>query len=117
MITNIEEDHLDYYKDLAEIRMRYEMDYWGLSYRRILERIAARDARPLIRVCAETEPGVFNAALLPRSDRGRFEFVEDTTNADYFITNYRWHPGDHPLPVFEAVVVDCARIAAAYKLR
>lgn len=104
-------------KDLAEIRMRYEMDYWGLSYRRILERIAARDARPLIRVCAETEPGVFNAALLPRSDRGRFEFVEDTTNADYFITNYRWHPGDHPLPVFEAVVVDGARIAAAYKLR
>jgi len=49
-------------------------------------------------VAAANAAGVDSAALLPAADRKRLQFTEYTPAADYFVTNYRWHEGDYPLP-------------------
>ena len=37
----------------------------------------------------------FNSQLLSEKDRNRIEILP-ADSADYFITNYRWHPADYP---------------------
>ena len=81
------------------------MDYWCLSYRQGLEWIVRHDNSPQIRVnfnpgcaiCSDV-PGVLNHLMLPITDRKRIVTVTDPEQADYVITNYRWHPLDYEYP-------------------
>jgi hypothetical protein len=82
--------------DMQTVKMRFDMDYWGLTYRRGLEAILEQDPRPLIPVHAANFPGEANAAILPPEQARRLNFVPAIEQADYFITNYRWHPWDYP---------------------
>ncbi|GIV62986.1 MAG: hypothetical protein KatS3mg045_0325 [Bellilinea sp.] len=82
--------------DMQTVKMRFDMDYWGLTYRRGLEAILAQDPRPVIRVHAANFPGEANAAILPVEQAQRLHFVAEIEQADYFITNYRWHPWEYP---------------------
>jgi hypothetical protein len=82
--------------DMQTVKMRFDMDYWGLTYRRGLEAILERDQRPLINVYAANFAGQANAAILPTAQSERLNFVQNMEEADYFITNYRWHPQDYP---------------------
>ncbi|GAP08964.1 hypothetical protein BECAL_00097 [Bellilinea caldifistulae] len=84
--------------DMQTVKMRFDMDYWGLTYRRGLEAILEYDPRPVIRVHAANFPGEANAAILPADQARRLYFVPEIEQADYFITNYRWHPEDYPFP-------------------
>jgi hypothetical protein len=72
------------------VEQRFEMDYWGLGYRRDLEYVAAHDARPVINVFAPGPSGAeLNLLLLPREQRDRLHFVDSPEQADYFLTNFR----------------------------
>ena len=66
---------------LRGARFRYEMDYWGLSYRRGLEAIVKHDADPAITVFAADPSGVWNAGALPYPDRQRLVFVDSLDQA------------------------------------
>jgi len=69
---------------------RFEVDYWGLSARRLLEHVVASDGRPEIGVLA-VEPSVESSALiLPRDDRRRLRFVGEAADADYVVTHHRY---------------------------
>jgi DUF2993 family protein len=70
-------------------RFRYEMDYWGLSYRRGLEEIAARDRGALITILGGDPAAPANAGALPYRDRSRLLFVDSPEQAKYFIGTYR----------------------------
>lgn len=77
------------------IRNNYEMDYWGLSYRPALEYIAAYDKRPLIRIASGAKtPAIINLLILDTNDAKRFRYTT-ADKADYFLTNFRWHPADY----------------------
>jgi len=70
------------------------MDYWGVSYKQALEYVLNIDKRDTLYIRAQNYPCEGNAFLLPKNDRKRIIFVhKDSTSADYFITNYRFHPG------------------------
>ena len=88
----------------AHPELRYEYDYWGLSFRQGLLWIARHDNRPLIRVktnLAATD--VLNCYLLTPADQARLVIQRDPAGpADYFLTNYRFHP--QPYPEFRAPV-------------
>ena len=58
--------------DMATVKIRFEMDYWGLSYRRALEYIVENDQRPRILVHAANRPGEIQreATGVDRRDRG-----------------------------------------------
>jgi hypothetical protein len=77
------------------VKQRYELDYWGLSYRKALEYIVRTDTSQHIRIFTTTYPGRVNVAMLPRADRNRVELVASDTEADYVMTNYRFHPQDY----------------------
>ena len=91
----------------ATVRSRYEMDYWGLSYKQGIDYILAHDPRPQIRIAVANNPGDFYIKdRLTRAQQARIVEVRDPSNADYFVTNFRWHPQDYPYPdeVFSALV-------------
>ena len=103
---------------MQAVRDRFEVDYWGLSYRRGLEHVLRRDQRPRVRVLLKPGVGEASAAILPAVDRRRLVFAERRRDAEYFLGNYRWHRGDYPLSheVFSVRVGD-ASIMTVYDLR
>lgn len=81
-----------YFNVLAgpDVAHRFEMDYWGLGYRRDLEYVATHDARPVVKVFAPGPSGAqLNQEVLPREQRARLQFVDSPDQADYFLTNFR----------------------------
>jgi hypothetical protein len=84
-----------YFNALAgkDIEHRFEVDYWGLSYRQGLEYILATDKRPRIKVIEPTWQGLeLSVLMLPPAERARISIAPTEAEAEYFITNYRWHP-------------------------
>jgi hypothetical protein len=101
-------------RNLTEIRRRFEMDYWGLSQRKALERLLAIDPSPAIRVSAPTS---INAAILPPALRNRLEFTKPES-ATYLISFYRWHPEDYPQEdEVDSIRVDGAKICVIQRIR
>ena len=96
MVRNHPFEHLYFNRfagpDMAEVKRNYEFDYWGLSYRPLLEHVARTDSSRLIRVQIPNLPGVLNSLMLPDADRARIQFVDTTDSGDYMATNYRFHP-------------------------
>ncbi len=92
----------------THIRQSYEMDYWGLAYRQGLEYVLSENPGKLVRVSVANYPGKMNAMLLSPTDRERMVFVSNPEQADYFMTNYRYHPEDYDYPdeVFKITILD-----------
>ncbi|MGH7680142.1 MAG: hypothetical protein ACRENU_16855 [Gemmatimonadaceae bacterium] len=103
-------------RDMAEIKQRFELDYWGLSYRKALEHIVRSDSSAAIHVQVANYPGVVNSLMLEPRDRARIRYVAPE-EAEYFVTNYRFHPQDYPLSdeVF-SVRVGNASIVSVFRL-
>ncbi|MES2179431.1 MAG: glycosyltransferase family 39 protein [Gemmatimonadota bacterium] len=105
-------------KDMLEVKQRYELDYWGLSYRQLLEYIVRSDSSPVIRVHTANFPGMVNSIMLRPADQRRVRFVPPSEYADYFITNYRFHPEQYQWTneVF-SVRVGNASAASVFRLK
>jgi len=103
---------------MQTVRDRFEVDYWGLSYRRGLEYVLRHDQRPTVRVLLKPGVGEASAAILPSPDRRRLAFVDRRRDAEYYLGNYRWHSGEYPYTheVFSVRVGD-ASIMTVYDLR
>ncbi|TGD78533.1 hypothetical protein [Hymenobacter wooponensis] len=83
-----------YFNPLAgsNLLQRFEMDYWGLSYRQGLEYVLATDNRPHITISTpQPSSAAFSIYLLPEAEQHRFSFVDDMSKADYFLSTYRGH--------------------------
>jgi hypothetical protein len=110
-----------YFNALAgePVQERYELDYWGQSYLQGLKYIVAHDDRPAVKINAPSEMmGIadFNRHMLKKEDIDRCVFVDKVEDADYFITNYRWHPQSYPYnhEVFRAEVSG-VRVLSVFK--
>lgn len=104
-------------RDMAEIKKNFELDYWGLSYRKALEYILATDKDTKINVGIANMPGLLNTFLLSPQERDRLEFVDSLKKAKYFVSNYRWHPGNYPYKnEYYSIKIGNAKIMAVYKL-
>lgn len=101
-----------------QVRYRFEQDYWGVSYREGLAYIAANDPRERINILAANLPGEWNYLILSKEDRKRIRYVYNARDADYFITNYRWHPQDYEFePPLYSIIAGGARIFGVYDFR
>lgn len=102
--------------DMKEVKQRFELDYWGLSYRQALEYIVRTDPSPHLRVYTTTYPGRVNVVMLPPVDRLRVDFVASDADADYVMTTYRFHPQDYGYTnEVYSVRVDNASIASVFR--
>lgn len=88
------------------IRQNFELDYWGLSYKQGLEYILATDKSERINIAANLEECHLNFIIIPIEDRKRLVWTYDPKSADYFLTNFRYHPADYDYgnPVFQIKV-------------
>ncbi len=109
-----------YFNVLAgnNLRQRFEMEYWGLSYKQALEYILAHDKSDQIHITAANLPGYLNFYCIPAEDRMRLVKDKDINSGNYFITNFRNHPQDYDIPnsVFQ-IQVRGEKIMEAFKLR
>ncbi len=96
---------------------RFELDYWGLSYRQAIEMLLRTDKSERIALSMENDPGRLNAEALDEQDRARVELT-DRDKATYHLTNHRWHYAERAAksPVV-SVRVDGVEILGVYKLR
>ena len=95
----------------------FDMDYWGLGYRAGLEYIIENDSSKLIRINFGNAAGPNNILCLSAENQKRIIVVEQAESADYFITNYRYHPQDYDYKneVFN-IEKDKNRILSVFKL-
>ncbi len=105
-------------KNMNEVKKKFEMDYWGLSYKEGLNYIARHDTSEYIRIYTVNSPDQINLNLLPVHDRNRFGTTSTIEEADYFLGNFRWHTDDYPVgeEVYSARAGD-AKIMTVYKLK
>lgn len=105
-------------KNMPSIKQRFELDYWGLSYRTALEYVLRTDQREQIAVHAATEVGETSANILRPEDRKRLRYVPTPEMADYFMSNFLWHPDEYAYDdeVF-SIKIDGAKIIVVYRLR
>jgi hypothetical protein len=104
------------YKD-DSVRQKFELDYWGLAYKQGLEFVVKDSDMPAINVYVANLPGRTNQYSLPPEQRKRLVYVDHISKADYFLTEYRWHPKDYPLEkeVYQ-IKVDDIKIFSVFKL-
>jgi hypothetical protein len=104
--------------DKEFLRKNYELDYWGTSYKQGLEHLMAAQPEGLVKISSYTEGEYlvrFNSQLLRENDRNRL-VITTPDKADYFITNFRWHPEDYPYPKVEySISVLNSTILCIYK--
>ncbi len=108
-----------YFNALAgkDLRKKFELDYWGLSYREALEYILEKDPSATIKVAVAHHPGRSNHQILTPADRKRLSYV-GADKATYFLSEYRWHKEDYPYKdEFFSITVNDAKIMVVYKLR
>jgi hypothetical protein len=104
--------------NMQEIKQRFELDYWGLSYRKALEYILENDTGAVIKVVSPHLAGEDNALILPMPQRNRLQFTKTVSEAEYFISNYRWNRQGFPFKnEFFSIKVGNAKIMVVYKLR
>lgn len=104
-------------RDMKQIKKNFELDYWGLSYRKALEYILRNDRNRIIKVCVANWPGKANADILITDDRKRLVYVENPDEAKYFLSNYRWHNDEYPYKdEYYSIKIDGAKIMVVYKM-
>jgi len=103
----------------STLRQRFELDYWGLSYKQGIDYILAKDPGKSIKIFVSDPPGqdYINAGL-SSNNKSRLISVSDLSDANYFISVFRWHPGDYPYTdEFYSLNVRGTKIMVVYRLR
>lgn len=99
------------------LRERFELDYWGLSYKQALEYIVENDNSEIINIKVIYYPGVYNQYILKPDERKRIKFVEDIKSADYFINNSSYNFDYPDQDEIYSIIIDNNRIIAVYSLK
>ncbi|MFB0526328.1 MAG: hypothetical protein ACETVO_02505 [bacterium] len=102
---------------LAGLASLFELDYWGLSYRKALEFILRTDRNRIIKVYVPNWPGKANLDILTSDGRNRLMYMENPKEAKYFLSNYRWHREEYPYrEEYYSIKIDGAKIMVVYKM-
>ena len=105
-------------RDMRAVKKNFDLDYWGLSYRKGLEYILRNDPDKIIKVCVANKPGLLNSYILSNADQKRLQYVDEISEAEYFLSNYRWHSGDYAFKEkFYSINIGRAKIMVVYKLK
>lgn len=88
-------NHLVKNQEQNDIRKKFEMDYWGVSYLQGIQEVLKRDSVNPVKMSFANMSGVFNVVyMLPAEDKARIVITEE--DPKYFLTDYRFHPEDYP---------------------
>ncbi len=103
-------------KNLTEIKKNFEVDYWGVSGKQMLEKIITMKQGEIV-VLTDSGALELNRELLQDSDKERVAIRDrkDDAHIDYFVGGFRWHPQEYDcgLPLY-SVTVDGAALSSVY---
>ena len=109
---------------LAGARARFQTGYWGPEYREALEQLlkVRRRTGCCIKIYMSTVPAAltpvrFNVAILDAPERSWFQYTEEITQADYFISNFCNHIPPPDLPEVWSREVDGVKVVAVYRTK
>lgn len=102
--------------DMQEIKRKFVLDYWGVSYRQALEAILKKDKSPQITVASIDKSYWIgrNMTILTPQDRGRFKLT-DVESAEYIIVNYDWDPQEKSYYLYDSINVEDVPVLNIYK--
>ncbi len=103
-------------KNKNVIRNNYEMDYWGLSYKEGFERLLKLDKSAHINVYVGNIAAIDNWKLTDEKFH-RIHLVDKLKDADYLITNYRFHPKEFPYKKVISIERQGSCILGVYQLK
>jgi hypothetical protein len=106
-----------YARTKMEAGSKFELDYWGLSYKQGLEYILKTDKTSLpIRYTSLNLPGKLNQYRLPLNMREKLQYVEASdTTWQYYLTNYRGMGAPDNTEVIHKIKVNGINIMGIYK--
>jgi hypothetical protein len=99
------------------IRKRFEIDYWGLSYKEALDHILKTDTNRLIYYSPAENPGRDNIRLIRDDEKIRVCITVPPEISDYYVTTYRYQ---HNFGSYDRAVYNITRngvIASVYDFR
>lgn len=116
MITNHPYENV-YFNFLAgkNPQLKFDLDYWGLSYRQGLEYLVRHEKEDTIKVCWHNAGGNYNLIWLSNADRERIREVP-FDSSEYFLTNFRFHPEQYVDSAWHRIRVDGFTILSIVKL-
>ena len=103
--------------NLDVAKRNFDLDYWGLSFRKGLEFLSKYDATDNIPIFfAYGNAGSID--ILPEPARSRFLAVSSPEDARYILSNYRWYPQDYPPHIKElySVTLDQVKVMSVLEL-
>lgn len=95
------------------IARNFDIDYWGLGCRRLLEQILAVERKGPVAILSKGGSCWANARLLPPAERGRLVAASNAREADYVVTHHRRLPPPSVQDERLAVRVDGLLVASA----
>jgi hypothetical protein len=109
-----------YFNALAgnDIRNKFDLDIWGISYRAGLEYVLAHDQREKIYISIATGPGAYYLIVLKKEDRDRVILVPLKQSPDYLLTIHRYlefKEREYPNEIF-SVKAGNEKIMSVFKL-
>ncbi|MDD5623462.1 MAG: hypothetical protein PHI23_01995 [Candidatus Peribacteraceae bacterium] len=97
---------------------KFELDYWGLSYRQGFEYVLAHDSAPVISFHVTSSPGWAAPNILPWEQRQRIALTGNPQVAQYILDNFRaqeYKKTFSPLPKVHAITVSGIEILGIYR--
>ncbi len=110
---------------MENAKQHFDLDYWGLTFRKGLEYISAHDDSPTISVFF-AHGHKRNVDILSDKDKKRFVVLDRPEDAKYILNNYRWYKDRNnyrwdpyiyttPHPKFYSVTVDGIAVMTVLK--
>lgn len=101
------------------VKQNFELDYWGLSYKKGLEYILEHDKSDSIYVYdGRIGLASLNRNIITREDRKRLFYTDEINEANYFLIDIRWYPLEYTKgSLFYKIDVDNENILEVRKLK
>ena len=105
----------------------FELDYWSLSNREILEKLLNKDSSEKLKIWVSSDTPLQKTIsyMINKNDRNRIQIVKNIDESDYILNNYRYLNGEYSInkynfdktqfEIFEQVKVDGIIINSLYK--
>jgi len=103
--------------DSSTLYQRFELDYWGLSYKQSVDFILASDHNQNININFANSAGDNYINLgLTNNMKSRLRIVKDPVDADYFVSNFPYHSEDYPNGnEYYSIIIRGTKIMVVYK--
>lgn len=100
------------------IEKNFELDYWGLSYRKALEYILKNDPDKMVKVFIAACPQEAASFILSKDEQGRLRCLSSPDEAKYLLSSYWGLREGYPYQdEYYSLKIEGTKVVAVYRLK